>query len=204
LSAGKVARGRLGVAIQPVDAALAKALGLDRPKGALVGDVEPGGPADKAGLKPGDLIVRVDQVDIARTEDLPRVVARHPPGSKVRVEFVRERASRTVDVTLDELRDEQPGRPSVGPGGPGSKAPAGLGVQLSDVPGQGAVVDRVARGGPADGALEPGDVIVEVNHAPVARASDVAQKVAEAPAGKPLLLKIKRDNKTRFVAIERP
>ncbi len=64
LSTGKVARGRLGVAIQSVDASLAKALGLDRPKGALVGEVEPGGPADRAGLRGGDLIVRIDQIDI--------------------------------------------------------------------------------------------------------------------------------------------
>src|SRR5262249_13911730 len=66
LSAGKVARGRLGVAVQPVDTALAKALGLDKTKGALVGDVEPGGPADKAGLRPGDLILKVDQTEIGR------------------------------------------------------------------------------------------------------------------------------------------
>ena len=59
-SSGRVARGRLGVAIQSVDLALAKALGLERPKGAMVAEVEPGGPADRAGLRPGALLLRVD------------------------------------------------------------------------------------------------------------------------------------------------
>jgi serine protease Do len=203
LSAGKVARGRLGVAIQPVDNALAKALGMDKAKGALVGDVEPGGPADKAGIRPGDLIVRVDQTDIGRSEDLPRVVARHAPGSKVKVEFVRERAARSAEITLDELREETSERSSGGPSVPGSRAPTDFGVQLSDVPGQGAVVTRVLPGGPADGVLEHGDVILEVNRVPVTRASDVQKQVSSAPAGKPVLLKIKRQDKTRFVAIER-
>jgi len=204
LSAGRVARGRLGVAIQPVDAALGKALGIDKAKGALVEDVEPGGPADKAGIRSGDLIVRVDQVEIGRSEELPRVVARHAPGSKVKVEYMREKATRTAEITLDELREEGNGRSSGGPSGPSSRAaPTDFGVQLSDVPGQGAVVMRVLPGGPADGALEHGDVIVEVNRVPVARAADVQKQVAAAPAGKPILLKIKRDEKTRFVAIER-
>jgi serine protease Do len=203
LSAGKVARGRLGVAIQPIDNALAKALGLDKPKGALVGDVESGGPADRAGIRPGDLILRIDQTEIGRSEDLPRTVARHAPGSKVKVELMRERAARTVEITLDELREEGGARSSGAPSVPGSKAPTDFGVQLSDVPGEGAVVTRVLPGGPADGALEHGDVILEVNRVPVARASDVQKQVAAAPAGKPILLKIKREDKTRFVAIER-
>jgi serine protease Do len=203
LSTGKVARGRLGVAIQPVDNALAKALGLDKAKGALVGDVEPGGPADRAGIRPGDLVVRVDQTEIARSEDLPRVVARHAPGSKVKVEFMREHAARTAEITLDELREEGGGRSPGAPTGPGSRAPSDFGIQLSDVPGEGAVVTRVLPGGPADGVLEHGDVILEVNRVPVARASDVQKQVAAAPAGKPVLLKIKREDKTRFVAIER-
>jgi serine protease Do len=203
LSTGKVARGRLGVAIQPIDNSLAKALGLDKPKGALVGDVELGGPAEKAGIRPGDLIIRVDQTEIGRSEELPRVVARHPPGTRVKVEFVREHTTRTTEITLDELRDENPGRSSGGPQGSGPHVPSDLGVQLADVPGQGAVVARVMPGGPADGVLEHGDVILEVNRTPVAHATDVQKQIAAAPAGKPLLLKIKREDQIRFVAIER-
>jgi serine protease Do len=204
VSAGHVARGRLGVAIQSVDPTLAKALGLDRPKGAMIAEVEPGGPADRAGLKPGDLIVRVDQTEILHSGELPRTVARHAPGSKVKVEYLRERTQRTIEVTLDELREERVGRSEQAPQGSPAKAPpTEFGVSLVDVPGQGVVVDHVLSGGPADGKLEHGDVIVEVNHAPVSRAADVAKHVAASPAGKPVLFKTKRENVTRFVAIER-
>jgi serine protease Do len=206
VSAGKVARGRLGVAIQGVDPSLAKALGLDRPKGAMVAEVEPGGPADRAGLRPGDLILRVDQTEILHSGELPRTVAKHAPGSKVKVEYLRERAARTVDVQLDELRDERAARGESAPPPPGAapKAPpTDFGVSIVDVPGQGVVVDRVVPGGPADGKLEHGDVIVEVNRAPVSHAADVAKHVAAAPAGRPVLFKTKRENITRFVAIER-
>ena len=142
--------------------------------------------------------------EIGRSEELPRVVARHAPGSKVKVEFLRERVTRTAEITLDELREEASGHPSGGPSGPSSRAPTDFPECSSpDVPGQGAVVTRVLPGGPADGTLEHGDVILEINRVPVTRASDVQKQVAAAPAGKPLLLKIKREDKTRFVAIER-
>ena len=203
LSAGKVARGRLGVAIQAVDPALGKALGLARPEGALVADVETGGPADKAGLKAGDLIVRIDQSPVTRAEDLPRIIARHRPGSKVKVEIRRERVSRSLEASLDEVPDESSTAKESAPPVPGAAAPKGIGVQLSDVPGQGVVVARVVAGGAADGELEPGDVIVEINRASVARAADVVTRIAATPAGTPILFKVARQNKTRFVAIER-
>jgi serine protease Do len=203
LTTGKVARGRLGVAIQSVDPTLAKAMNLDRPKGALVAEVEPGGPADRAGLKPGDVIVKVDQTEIVHSAELPRTVAKHAPGSKVKVEYVRERQTRTVDVALDELREEKAARSENAPPGSAPKGSAELGAQVVDVPGQGAVVEHVDPGTPADGKLERGDVIVEVNHVPVSRAADVAKQVAASPAGKPILFKTKRENVTRFVAVER-
>jgi serine protease Do len=207
LTTGKVARGRIGVVIQAVDAPLAKALGMDRPKGALVGDVKPGSPADKAGLHAGDVILRVDQTDIVRSDELPRVVARHAPGTKVKIEFLRERALRAVDVNLEEIQDESAEQQQHGRGqsNPGSKVPprSDLGVQLSDVAGSGVTVTAVASGGAADGELEPGDVIVEINHASVNRAADAARIVAATPPGRPLLLKIRRNDVTRFVAIER-
>jgi serine protease Do len=203
LSAGRVARGRLGVAIQSVDPTLSKALGLARPEGALVAEVEPGGPADKAGIKPGDLVMRIDQAPVARAEDLPRIVARHQPGTKVKVEIRRERVTRTIEVSLDEVRDEQGGQSSGNAPAPGAATPKGIGVQLSDVAGQGAVVARVLAGSAADGELEPGDVIVEVNRTAVSNAADVASRIGATPPGTPILLKVTRQKKTRFVAIER-
>ena len=169
----------------------------------MIAEVEPGGPADRAGLRPGDVILRIDQTEIVHSGELPRTVGRHGPGSKVKVEYVRERATRTVEVTLDELKDERTGRADSAPAGPSARSPSEIGAGLADVPGQGAVVERVSPGGPADGKLEPGDVIVEVNRAPVSRAADVAKQIAATPAGRPILLKTKRENVTHFVAIER-
>jgi serine protease Do len=168
-----------------------------------VAEVEHGGPADRAGLRPGDLIMRVGQTAVARSEDLPRVVARHPPGSKVKVEFMRERATRSVEVALDEVREETNARPTNPPTGPGSGASNDFGLQLSDVPGQGVVVTRVHPGGPGHGELESGDIVLEVNRTPVTRAADALAQMAATPQGKPALLKIVRNNKTRFIAIER-
>jgi serine protease Do len=200
---GHVARGRLGVLIQGVDAPLAKALGLEKAKGALIGEVEPGGPADKAGLRAGDVIVAVDQTEVPRSEDLPRIVARHAPGSHVALKVLRERATRSVDVTLDALQDaraqgdrEESDGPAQGP------ASHKLGIEIGEARGGGVIVQRVNSGSAADGELLPGDIIVEVNHAPVAHANELAPKVAATPKDQPILLRVKRNGKQLFVAIE--
>jgi serine protease Do len=201
---GHVARGRLGVAIQGVDAPMAKALGLDRAKGALVGEVEPGGPSDKAGLKAGDVIVGVDQTEVPRVEDLPRIVARHAPGSKVSLKVMRDRNARTVDVTLDALKDEPARGESDDDAAPSQQGPAShkLGIEVGDARGGGVAIQRVVPGSVADGALAPGDVIVEVNRAPIAHASELAAKLASTPKDDPILLRVRREGKLRFVALE--
>lgn len=199
VKSGQVSRGKLGVLIQPVDEAMAKALELDRPRGALVGDVEVGGAAARAGLKTGDVIVRVDNTEIPHSADLPRTIARHAPGSKVNVTVLRDRSERAFDVTLDELKDEgQVRRLGQTPQSP----PSPLGIALADSQ-DGVVVQDVQSGGAADGELERGDVILEVNQAPVKTAAEAAKRVEKTAAGSPILFKVKRDGKTRFVAIER-
>lgn len=202
MTTGRIARGRLGVVVQPVTQPLAKALGLDRPKGALVGEVEAGGPAEKAGLKAGDLIVSVDGAPVQHSEDLPRMIASHPPDSKVRVEVFRSRETKSFDVTLAELRTARGGGEDAAPSA-GERASTGLGIEVGDAPDGGAIVERVLPDGPSDGELMPGDVIVEANRRPVVRAADLKRQVVAAPSGQPVLLKIKRDGKTRFVAIEK-
>jgi serine protease Do len=102
ISTGRVARGYLGVAIQSVDAALGKALGLSGAKGALVAEVVPGGAADRAGVKSGDVIVGVDGTVVPSSEDLPRIVARHAPGTRAKLDVLRGGNPLTFDVALDE------------------------------------------------------------------------------------------------------
>ena len=205
IQTGRVARGRLGVAIQPVDATLGKALGLEGARGALVAEVEPSGPADRAGLKAGDVIVSLEGAPVPAADDLPRMVARYSPGTKSKVEILRNGKRENVNVVLDELRDE-PSRDasSENKGAPG-KAPAGLGIEIGESPNRRGevVVGNVVSGGSADGQLEVGDVILEVNRAPVRKPEDVVLRAKETPQGGPVLFKIRRDGKTRFVAVER-
>jgi serine protease Do len=97
---GKVERGRIGVAIQEVTQQLAESFGLERPQGALVSSVEPGGPADKAGLKPGDVILAVDGHAIDRSAEVPPLVAAVKPGSKASLEVWRDKAKRTLALLV--------------------------------------------------------------------------------------------------------
>jgi serine protease Do len=208
MTTGKVARGRMGVMIQPVDAALAKALGMNHARGALVGEVEADGPGAKAGLLAGDVIEQIDQTEVPHSSELPRIVARHAPGSTVNVKLLRSGHEQTVAVTLAALKEEKVASndDSDDDDGPnaGSQAPAShkLGIQVADAPGGGALVERVKPGSPADGELAAGDVIVEVNHSPLSHAAELAPRVAAAKQGQPLLLRVKREDHLRFVAIE--
>ena len=198
---GHVKRGRLGVQIQDIDESIAKSLGLAEARGALVGDVEKGGPAARSGIQSGDVIVQVDKAPIGHARDLSRTIARHAPGAKVDLVVRRGAETKNISVMLAQLEDEDRGK------GPSSREGAnetgGLGLQVGDAEDGGAVVRRVAPDGPSAGVLQPGDVIVEADRKPVTSASDLRTKVREAPANKPLLLKVKRGDASRYVAIER-
>ncbi len=197
---GRVERGRLGAVIQPVDAALAKALGLPKPTGALVSEVQLGSPAERAGLEPGDVILSVDGTPIETGHDLPRQIARRKPGTKVTLLVAGKKGQRTITATLAELKEEQPGRPE--PGAPQADKHE-VGISIAEDPRQGVVVTGVDPAGPAAGLLDAGDVILEVDSAPVKTAHDAADKIRSAPPGKPILLRVRRGGTTRFVAIER-
>jgi serine protease Do len=203
LATGHVARGRLGVVIQGMDEDLAKAVGLDHPHGALVGDIEAASPAEKAGLKSGDVIVSVDGQDVPHSEELPRMIARHAPGTQVKLGVIHEHQKREVDVTLAALKDEAERAES------GAEAPSAnpadrtssLGIGVTEEDGH-VVVSRVVSDGPSDGKLRPGDVIEEIGGQRVLNASDLANKVRAVGAGKPVLLRIKRGDQSQFVAID--
>jgi serine protease Do len=205
MSTGHVSRAWLGVAIQPVDATLGKALGAQGAKGALVAEVLPHGPAERAGLKAGDVIVGLDGAPVASSEDLPRMVARHQPGTHSKVDVLRNGKRETIDVALDELKEDANRSEESSPSSPSSKAPEGLGIEVGESPNRRGevIVGRVAPGSAADGQLRPGDVIVEVNRSPVHRPEDVVARAKETRASDPVLFKIKREGQSRFVAVER-
>jgi serine protease Do len=203
LATGHVSRGRLGVVIQGMDVDLAKAVGLDRPHGALVEDVEPGSPAEKAGVKSGDVIVSVNGHDVVHSEDLPRMIAPHHPGTQVKLGVVRDKQALDLPVTLAALKEDgergdAPAGPSVEPGA----ASSALGFSVAD-DGDEVVVQRVAPDGPADGKLRPGDVIEQVDHQAVKSAADVAGRARAVRGDRPVLLRVRRGDQSRYVAIDR-
>src|SRR5687767_12645884 len=106
-TAGRVIRGRIGVVIQPLTKELADSFGLTKPQGALVSSVEKGGPAEKAGVEPGDVILRFDGKPVSSSEDLPRLVGGTRPGSKASLQVWRNKQTRDLPVVVAELQDDR-------------------------------------------------------------------------------------------------
>ncbi|HSF48834.1 MAG TPA: DegQ family serine endoprotease [Burkholderiales bacterium] len=107
-TAGRVSRGRIGVVIQEVTKELAESFGLSKPAGALVNSVESGGPAEKAGVEPSDIILKFDGKPVTSSSDLPRIVGGTKPGSKVPMQVWRKGAAKEFTVGVGEIPDEKP------------------------------------------------------------------------------------------------
>lgn len=195
---GHVRRGRLGIAFQPITPDLAAALGLSEPHGALVAEVEPGGAGARAGIKTGDVIVAVNGTPVQHSEELPRRVASNAPGTTITLTVLRDQQRRDLKATLDVLPDtatQTSGGPGLNPG------PANnLGIQVSEAPdGKGVRVDEVDNDNVRD--LSPGDVIVEMNGAPVKDVASLRAAVAKAKPGSTALMKVKRGQVVLFAAV---
>jgi len=208
---GVVSRGKLGVRIQPLTTELAKGLGLERARGALIAAVEPGGSGARAGLVSGDVITAVDGQEVPRSDDLPRLVARHTPGSKIKLSYVRAGTRKELDATLDSLVqevDEDDESPSPRPTPPPATPTTGkLGVLFEGTGsgggnGAGAKVRAVAPNSASAGQLAPGDLIVELDRQPVKSGEELAKKVDAMATGRVVLLKVRRGPESvRFVAV---
>ena len=198
---GHVERGKLGLAFQPVDQPLAKALGIDSPRGALVTTIERHSPADQAGIRAGDLIVAVDGVAIARAEELPRNVARHAPGTAVAIGLLRRGKPLTVTATLARLESEEvdSATPTVG-SAPSSTLAEIPGVELRDSRGGGALVTRTSPVGEHGSDLRAGDVITEVGGKPARNLAELRALLAAAH-GSAVLCKVRRGGHDYFVGV---
>ncbi|HEY5899036.1 MAG TPA: DegQ family serine endoprotease [Burkholderiales bacterium] len=203
LKTGKVERGRIGVGIQEVSSSLAQSFGLDRPRGALVSTVESDGPADKAGVKPGDVLLSFNGKPIERSNQLPPMVANVKPGTKATMEVWRGGRKETLNVTVAELKTDQQARAQ--PQG-GEHGQLGLAVrpltpeerqQLNGA--QGLVVQQV-NGPAARAGIRPGDVITAVNGTPVKTIDELKKLVAKAKNSVALL--VRRGDASIFVPIE--
>jgi len=201
-SRGYVERGKLGLVFQALTVDLAKALSVEGTKGALVSEMEPDGPASRAGIKMGDVITAVNGTQIAHAEELPRTIAKNPPGTKVNVTVMRGGKPQEVAVTLDKLRDDDAAPVPRAPDKPTTPQPADkLGIQVSDAQAGGVRVDKVT-GSARD--IGPGDVIVEVNGTPVADTAGLRAALAKVKPGSMALLKVRRGRLIQYAAVPIP
>ena len=202
---GKVTRGKMGVGIQPVTKELAESFGLGKAEGALVGSVENGSPAEKAGIQPGDVIVGVNGKPVAESADLPRIIGNMSPGDVAKIKVIRQGSGRELSVKLIEMNPEK-----MASAAEPDKKPASdkLGLAVRPLQPQeknklgiagGLVVEDVA--GPAARAgIQPGDVIVGLNSPPITDVEAFA-KMVEA-SGNRLALLVQRGDARIFVPIK--
>ncbi len=200
---GKVSRGRLGVLIQDVTADLADSFGLSKPQGALVSEVEPGSPADKAGILASDVIIRFDGRSVESSIDLPRMVGATRPGSKVSLSVWRKGAAKEMQVTVGEMPAEGP---TSAMGGDKEVDRTGLAVAELD-PEQkrqlgirsGVLVEN-ASGAAARAGVRPGDVILAVNNREVNNAADLQRMINDAKRNSVALL-VKRGKGSLYLPL---
>lgn len=204
---GKVVRGWLGVAIQTVTPELAKSFGLKEARGALVSDVTPGGPADKAGIRRGDVIITFDGKNVKSANDLPIIVANTPVGKSVTVTVLRNGKEMNLTVKIQELTEQGPAAQTMAPTQSYGMTVGEITPKLRRLLGltekSGVVVEGVEPGSMADQAgLQPGDVIKEANHKTVNNVRDYNAAIAGVQAGQPLLLLIRRGNQSLYVTMQ--
>ncbi|HWP59681.1 MAG TPA: DegQ family serine endoprotease [Candidatus Acidoferrales bacterium] len=208
IAKGKVTRGWLGVTIQRVTPQIAKAMGLQTERGALVASVVEGSPADQAGIKTGDVIVEYQGQPIRDSGQLPILVARTEPGQMVKVTVFRDNRKIPITVKVGELKEQEElalaptaGRLGLAVQTVTPEMAPSLGLERAE----GVVVTSVQpQSVAAQAGLRRGDVILEVNRKRVTSASEFGQMVDQVKPGANVLLLVRRAGKNMFVALEAP
>jgi serine protease Do len=207
---GRVSRGRIGVQIDQVSKEVAESIGLGQARGALVRGVEPNSPAAKAGLEPGDIIVRFDGKAIERSADLPRLVGNTAPGTASRITIFRRGAQRELSITVAEVpSDTAPVATAPAPSTLNSGVIKALGLGLRDmteaqkkalgVPG--GVVVASAEGPAARAGLREDDVIVSVANEQINDLKSLQAVLAKQDRNKPLSVLFRRGEWAQYTVI---
>jgi serine protease Do len=213
---GKVERGMLGVVIQNLSPDLAKAMNTHRTNGALVSEVTPNGPADKAGIKSGDVVTQFDNKPVDDENSLKLMVAESAPGKSVPIQIDRNGQTLNLNVTLESLSARTTlakNEPSSNGNEPQGDALHGVGVQDLDnqtreelnIPASvhGALITQVDPSSPsAEAGLREGDVIEEINHQPVRNANDADRLTANKGSSGETLVKVWNQNGSHYVAVQ--
>lgn len=203
---GKVIRGWLGVVIQPITPELAKQFGLKGEKGALIGDVVEDGPAEKAGIQRGDVIIEYDGKEVSEPTALRNMVANTQPGKEVKIKIIREGKEKTLQVTIAELPAQMQKVP-----GRADNLLRGIVVQnltpdlrkLLLIPKRitGVVVSDIEEGSPAEGVLSVNDVIMEINRKKINNVKDFENIVSKIKPDQDILLLIFRNGSAIYVTL---
>jgi Do/DeqQ family serine protease len=214
ISSGKVRRSMLGVGVQTMTSDLASGLGTKEVRGVLVNSVAPGSPADRAGVKTGDIVTGVNGVPVNDSNALRNTVASSAPGSDLTVSLLRNGSEQQIHVKVGELNGEHARAGQEGSGN-GAAESGRLGLSLTpltpEIAGQlglgrnvqGAVVESEDPSGAAARAgIEEGDVVMQINGQPVRNAQDARSALAKAGDRPPVLL-VNRNGQTLFVAVPR-
>ncbi|HLE25184.1 MAG TPA: DegQ family serine endoprotease [Thermodesulfobacteriota bacterium] len=203
---GKVVRGCLGVLVQPITPAIAESMKLKEPKGALVGDVTPNSPAEKAGIQRGDVIVDFNGNKIEDVSDLTTLAAVTPPGTEVKLKVMKDGSVKDIDVKLGEFPDEVAESTE-------KEVKEKLGLTVHEITpsiaarfrletDKGVVITHVDQGSVAqESGLQPGDVILDVDGQAVNNIDDYKNAIDKMEKGKSALFLIKRGKNTIYVGI---
>jgi serine protease Do len=200
---GKVSRGRLGVTIQGMNQDLADSFGLKKAQGALVSAVEPKSPADKAGIKTGDVILAVDGSTIDSSIELPRVIGEKRPGTKVKLKIWREGETRELSASLGEIPAEKIARAELG--GTTKSGKLGLAVrpltaeERKQIETEGGLLVEQVEGAAARAGVQAGDVILALNNQPVKSVAQLRRLVDRSRGNVALL--IQREGNKIYVPV---
>jgi serine protease Do len=204
LTKGKVSRSRIGVAVQEVDQKLATTFGLGRPHGALISAVDPKGPSESAGLKPGDVITSVNGHNIDHSFDLPTIIAEIPPGTAAHIGIWHDHQAKEVDVKTVLLTDEPVQAAATAGEDGGGKL--GLAVrplepkEQQELHTRGRLLVEDVTGPALAAGLQAGDVVLGVNGSGVSSVAELKREVARA--GHSVALLIQRDEAQIYVSVD--
>ena len=209
-TSGRVIRGRIGVTIAPVTKEVAESIGLGKPMGALVQGVESGGPAEKAGIEAGDIIVKVDGKAVDKSADLPRIIGATKPGSHSALQVFRRGATRDLQVTVGEFEADRPTRKAQAePGAVAPQTKSALGLTVSELSEaqkrelklKGGVRVEAADGAAARAGLLEGDVILAIDNAEVADVKQFLAITANAEKSRAVSVMVKRGEFVNYLVI---
>lgn len=208
-ASGRVIRGRIGVAIDQVTKEVAESIGLGKAAGAMVRNVEAGGPADKAGVEAGDIVVKVDGRTVEKFGDLPRMVGVAKPGSKVVLQVFRRGAYRDLSVTVVEFEPERPAssvgreatKPQASPGGFGLTVADLTEAQRRELKIKGGVRVESVEGAAAKAGVREGDVLLSLDNTEVTSAKQFDGLAGKIDKSKVVTVLVRRADAVNFLII---